>query len=56
MGSDRNVDGGKKTPCLSHGSYKIGDVVPMPERKLVVRPNAPIDNRPSFKAVRKGRK
>ena len=29
-------------------ALRIGDKVPMPERRLVIRPNAPIDNRPTF--------
>lgn len=31
---------------------KIGDVVPMPPRKLDIRPNAPINNKQTFKSVR----
>jgi hypothetical protein len=34
---------------------KIGDRVPMPPRKLDIRPTAPIDNRPSFRPVRNGK-
>lgn len=35
---------------------RIGDVVPLPPRKLDIRPNAPIDNRPSFQPCRGPRK
>lgn len=31
---------------------RIGDRVPLPTRKLVIRPNAPVDNRSSFRPVR----
>lgn len=31
---------------------RVGDQEPVPKRKLVIRPNAPIDNRPSFQPSR----
>lgn len=33
--------------------YQIGERLPLPKPKLDIRPTAPIDNRSSFKPVRK---
>lgn len=38
---------------LRSGNVKVGDKLPLPKRKLDIRPNAPIDNRPSFSPSRK---
>jgi hypothetical protein len=35
---------------------KVGDKLPLPKKKLDVRPTAPRDNRPTFAAISRNRK
>lgn len=46
----------RQTCCRREASVKVGQVIPMPERKLVVRPAFTGAGAPSFKPARKAKR